>query len=386
MKATAPTEEMPKSQRGGDLPRGAEPAAVPILPAIPSTAPSNPSNPPNPSNEANPAMPGAMPGAIPPAIPAANPVAIPTGIPAGASSAGSLDGQSGACRPWAFAVQVLAAFRRNQGMLLSGAVAYYMLLSIIPLMLLLLVALSNLVPEARLLEAVREELNLFMPGMADTVTSQLGQFLVNRHLIGWLGFLVLIFFATMAFTLLENAMSVIFFHRVAIHRRRFLVSALIPFLFIAMIGAGLLFITFAGSALEALSQTQLEIFGRHWGLDGLSVPLIYVLGLSGQVLLFTSLYLVMPHGGIATRHALVGGLVAAILWDISRHVLVWYFKTLSLVNLIYGSFAGAVVILLTFEVAALILLLGAQVIAEFERCKLPDQEGDGRDGGHFFST
>lgn len=181
-------------------------------------------------------------------------------------------------------------------------------------------------------------------------------------------------------------MSVIFFHRVAIHRRRFLVSALIPFLFIAMIGAGLLFITFAGSALEALSQTQLEIFGRHWGLDGLSVPLIYVLGLSGQVLLFTSLYLVMPHGGIATRHALVGGLVAAILWDISRHVLVWYFKTLSLVNLIYGSFAGAVVILLTFEVAALILLLGAQVIAEFERCKLPDQEGDGRDGSHFFST
>ena len=382
MKATAPTEEMPESQRGGDLPRGAEPAAVPILPAIPSTAPSNPSNPPNPSNEANPAMPGAMSGAIP----AANPVAIPTGIPAGASSAGSLDGQSGACRPWAFAVQVLAAFRRNQGMLLSGAVAYYMLLSIIPLMLLLLVALSNLVPEARLLEAVREELNLFMPGMADTVTSQLGQFLVNRHLIGWLGFLVLIFFATMAFTLLENAMSVIFFHRVAIHRRRFLVSALIPFLFIAMIGAGLLFITFAGSALEALSQTQLEIFGRHWGLDGLSVPLIYVLGLSGQVLLFTSLYLVMPHGGIATRHALVGGLVAAILWDISRHVLVWYFKTLSLVNLIYGSFAGAVVILLTFEVAALILLLGAQVIAEFERCKLPDQEGDGRDGSHFFST
>ena len=278
------------------------------------------------------------------------------------------------CRPLTFAVRVLRAFRRNQGMLLSGAVAYYMLLSIIPLMLLLLVGLSNLIPEPQLLEAVQEELNLFIPGMAETVTLQLEQFLLNRHLIGWLGVLVLIFFATMAFSLLENAMSVIFVHRVAVHRRHYLVSALIPFLFIALIGAGLLFITFASSALEALSQTQWELFGQRWGLDGLSVPLLYLAGLGGEVLLFTSLYLVMPHGSIATRHALVGGLVAAILWEISRHVLVWYFKTLSLVNLIYGSFAGAVVVLLTFEVAALILLFGAQVIAEFERCQGPEEE------------
>lgn len=277
------------------------------------------------------------------------------------------------CRPLTFAVRVLRAFRRNQGMLLSGAVAYYMLLSIIPLMLLLLVGLSNLIPEPQLLEAVQEELNLFIPGMAETVTLQLEQFLLNRHLIGWLGVLVLIFFATMAFSLLENAMSVIFVHRVAVHRRHYLVSALIPFLFIALIGAGLLFITFASSALEALSQTQWELFGQRWGLDGLSVPLLYLAGLGGEVLLFTSLYLVMPHGSIATRHALVGGLVAAILWEISRHVLVWYFKTLSLVNLIYGSFAGAVVVLLTFEVAALILLFGAQVIAEFERCQGPEE-------------
>jgi membrane protein len=217
-----------------------------------------------------------------------------------------------------------------------------------------------------------------MPGMADTVTEHLGQFLVNRHLIGWLGFVILIFFSTMAFTLLENAMSVIFFHRVAIHRRHFMVSALIPFLFIALIGAGLLFITLTNGAIEALSQTQWQFFGRAWGLDGLSAPLLYLLrsGRPGAPLHVPSIWS-CPLGGIAIRHALVGGLVAAVLWEISRHVLVWYFKSLSLVNLIYGSFAGAVVLLLTFEVAALILLLGAQVIAEFERCKLPQNEAIG---------
>jgi membrane protein len=38
-----------------------------------------------------------------------------------------------------------------------------------------------------------------------------------------------------------------------------------------------------------------------------------------------------------------------------------------MVNLIYGSFATVVVALLSIEVIALILLFGAQVIAELER-------------------
>jgi YihY family inner membrane protein len=87
-----------------------------------------------------------------------------------------------------------------------------------------------------------------------------------------------------------------------------------------------------------------------------------------MVLMLTAFYLVMPVGRIALRHALVGGVTAALLWELTRHMLVWYFSTLSLVNVVYGSLASAVVVLLSFEAAALILLFGAQVIAEFERC------------------
>ena len=83
--------------------------------------------------------------------------------------------------------------------------------------------------------------------------------------------------------------------------------------------------------------------------------------------MLSSLYLVLPFGQITISHALLGGTTAAILWEITRHVLVWYFAKLSLVSVIYGSFATAVVILLSIEIASVILLLGAQVIAEFER-------------------
>ena len=81
----------------------------------------------------------------------------------------------------------------------------------------------------------------------------------------------------------------------------------------------------------------------------------------------TSIYLVMPVGRLSVRHALIGGITAAFLWEMTRHVLVWYFSTLSLVNVVFGAFATVIIILLTLEAAAIILLFGAQVIAEYER-------------------
>jgi len=82
--------------------------------------------------------------------------------------------------------------------------------------------------------------------------------------------------------------------------------------------------------------------------------------------MLTSIYLVMPVMPITFRNALIGGMAATILWEIVRRVLVWYYSVLSMVNLIYGSFATAVVALLSIEAAVLILLLGAQVIAELQ--------------------
>jgi YihY family inner membrane protein len=75
----------------------------------------------------------------------------------------------------------------------------------------------------------------------------------------------------------------------------------------------------------------------------------------------------MPVGRISLRHALSGAVTAAVLWEIVRRLLVWYYSNLSLVNIIYGSLATTVVALLSIEAAVLILLLGAQVISEFDR-------------------
>ena len=86
-----------------------------------------------------------------------------------------------------------------------------------------------------------------------------------------------------------------------------------------------------------------------------------------SVLVLSSIYLVTPVGRLHWRHALLGGISAAVLWEITRHVLLWYFSQLSQVKTVYGSLATSIFVLLSLEIAATILLLGAQVIAEYER-------------------
>ena len=269
--------------------------------------------------------------------------------------------------PVAFAWRTLRGFRANQGLLLAGAVAYYALLSIVPLLILIVIALSHLTDPVALLQTLQRYLEWLVPGQAGAVVRELSNFLDHRDVMGGVLLLTMLFFSSLAFTVLESAMSVIFLHRARVRRRHFLVSALLPYLYILSLGIGMLLVTLVAGSLQAIGQEQVELLGRSWSLSGVSGALLYLLGLGGEILVLTSVYLVMPVGRLRLSHALAGGVTAALLWEITRHALVWYFGTLSQVSVVYGSLTTAIVVLLSLEIAAALLLLGAQVISEFER-------------------
>ena len=269
--------------------------------------------------------------------------------------------------PLTFAWTVLKGFRANQGLLLAGAVAYYALLSIVPLLILSVIVLSRVIDEALLLATLARYLEWLIPGQSASVVGELSNFLNHRDVVGWVLLATMIFFSSLAFTVLENAMSVIFLHRVAIRRRHFLVSAVLPYCYILFLGVGLLLTTLVAGSLQAIGQESIDFLGRSWSLNGVSGVLLYCLGLAGEVFVLTPVYLVMPVGRLSFRHALVGAVTATALWELTRHVLVWYFATLSQVSVVYGSLTTAIVVLLSLEIAAALLLLGGQVISEFER-------------------
>jgi YihY family inner membrane protein len=229
-----------------------------------------------------------------------------------------------------------------------------MMLSLIPLSAVLMVVFSQFFNQELLMESITSEVALIAPGFVPTLTEVLDGFLQNRNVVGWIGLLVLLFFSSMAFRVLEDCIAIIFHRPLPTLKRKFWVSALMPYLFVLIVGAGLILVTSANAIIDAIIHNQI---GR----------IIYLIGVLGQVLLFTLFYKIMPVAKVSFRRALAGGLTAAILWEITRHLLVAYYTKVSIVNVLYGSMATIIIVLLTLEAVALILLLGAQVIADLQR-------------------
>jgi len=272
--------------------------------------------------------------------------------------------------PIAFALQVLKAFLANQGLLLAGAVAYYALLSIVPLLILVVIALSQIIDQDVLLATLRGGLEYVVPGEGTAVVAELKAFLDHRQVIGWVLLITMLFFSWLGFRVVENAFSVIFLHRVVERRRHFIASLLLPFGYIIFIGAALFVTTLVLTDLMTIGGSQLMFLGHRWSLSGFSLFLTYVVGVIGEILFFSAFYYFMPVGRRSAEHALIGGAAAGALWEIIRHALGWYFGTLSQVSVVYGSLTTTIIVLLSLEVAATLLLLGAQVIAEYENIEM----------------
>ncbi len=277
--------------------------------------------------------------------------------------------------PWVFTRRVLKSFLANQGLLLAGAVAYYALLSIVPLFILMVMALSHFVDQAALLQIIAVALEYAAPGQGKAVAAELKSFLDHTESVGWVLLLTMFFFASLGFRVMESAISVIFLHRIERRKRHFAVSLLLPFGYIFIIGVVLAVGTLLGVDLVRLGDHSVGLFGHAWSLDWFSRTAIYLGGVLAEMLLISAIYYFMPVGRLTAHQALVGGVSAALLWEIVRHVLGWYLATLSQVSVVYGSLTTAIVVLLSLELAATILLVGAQVIAEYERIEIRPAEG-----------
>ena len=277
--------------------------------------------------------------------------------------------------PLDFALTVLRNFRKNQGLLLAGAVAYYALLSLLPMIILLVLWLSHWVDQAELLATLQRYLEWLVPSQAAAVLADVSSFIDNGVSIGVVLLGTLVFFSSLTFSILQKAMAQIFAHRHATKKRHALVAALLPYSLLLLAGIALFGITVLSLAIHSLTRESITLFGAEWSLRRLSGPAFYGIGLAGEILILTLFYIVLPVGRTRLRHALLGAAVITLIWEIVRHVLVWYFATLSSASIVYGSLTTAVVVLFSIELAATLLLLGAQVISEYEQLERRLDEG-----------
>ena len=270
-------------------------------------------------------------------------------------------------RLWRFAKRVVVRFHRNKGLLLASAVAFNALLSLVPLIGLVLVILSLFVEPDVLLSVINDQLEKAVPQSAQHISGAITSFLEGRALASGVGAGVVIFFSAIAFRTLDDALSTIF-QSTRPHKRRHPVFALVlPLLFMGIVTLAMVVISLVVTAIETVPDQHFMLLGFDVSVVASAKQATSALSIVALVALFASFYRIMPEADVSMRSAIIGGAIAAALWELLRRLLAYYFANLSLVGVIYGSLTTVIVLLFTFEAAAIIVLLGGQVIAELLR-------------------
>ena len=255
-------------------------------------------------------------------------------------------------QPLAFCAAIARRFYEERALQTAGSLAYTTLLSMVPLLTVAL-AIASAFP---VFEHAIETLQTFLfdnvlpdtPGL-DAVTEQIDSFTRNAGrltAIGIIGFMVT---AVMLMLTIDYALNRIF----RVQRRRSLVHNVVIYWAVLTLGPVLIGVS--------LSITTMGLAG--WlGLETLNLMARVLL--PGLPFLFTCaalalLYGVVPARRVELRHAVIGGIVAGIGFEMAKRAFALYLQQVPTYALIYGAFATIPIFLIWLYVSWVVVLAGA---------------------------
>ena len=96
---------------------------------------------------------------------------------------------------------------------------------------------------------------------------------------------------------------------------------------------------------------------------GALADIVHVVTFLLAVVGFTLLYVIAPARPVKWRHGLIGGLLAAAAFEVSRAIFAWYVANSPTYEILYGALAAVPVFMLWVFVFWMIVLAGAAVTA-----------------------
>ncbi|WP_421865493.1 YihY family inner membrane protein [Motiliproteus sp.] len=248
-------------------------------------------------------------------------------------------------------------FIANQGILNAAAMTYTTLFAVVPMMTVTYAMLAS-VPSFQGLGPQLESMifDNFVPSTGAAVKEYLSGFAGQARSLTGIGILFLVITAFMMLKSIEKTFNRIWQVR---EPRRGLPSFLIYWAVLSLgpvlLGLGLGLTSYVTS-LPLVSDATDVIGGRERLLALL--PLL----LSGAA--FTLLYAAVPNCTVRLRHAMVGGLLSALLFEAAKRGFAMFVSLSPSYQLVYGAFAAVPLFLLWIYISWIIVLLGAQ----FVRC------------------
>ena len=249
---------------------------------------------------------------------------------------------------------------------LSASLAFYTILSLIPFLSLLFSGTAYVLgsSESGLRMAV-SFLSQWFPHAGSLMVEGASEISQRAVVIGLVGFLSMLWTASVIFSSLEYAMGVVF--RVQ-QRRNFLKGRLLA-LSMVPTSAMVFVLSFSVTAISGSLQEMKPIL---WGIDlaewsflefliGYLFPyLILTLG-------FTAVYKIIPNAPVPFPHALAGGASCAFLFEAAKHFFTWYFQGCGRYGLTNGALEALIILVLWTFYSACILLFCAEVISAYRR-------------------
>jgi membrane protein len=262
-----------------------------------------------------------------------------------------------------FAVKVAARFVEDDCFNLAASLTYTSLLSLVPLATIALTVAAAFPAFRELTSRLHDFLaeNMLPPTVASTVASYLDQFARSAAGLTAVGVAFLGVTAILLMLTIEQAVNVIW----RVKYPRPLVFRILVYWGVLTLGPLLI-----GGSLTITSYLVGVSLGYTNGAGAGSI----ILGLVPLLLTgiaFILIYFVVPNRWIQLRHAAIGGLTAALLFELMKRGFALYIARFPSYTLVYGAFAAVPIFLLWVYLSWLVVLLGAVITATLPDLAFP---------------
>ena len=260
----------------------------------------------------------------------------------------------------------------NGGHVSAAAIAYYGLVSLFPLVLLLLSVLGFVFPVTALAERLVAYGADLLPGLGDFFRQSLEQLVLHRGSLGLTALVTLVWSASGAFASLSRTLDLVWETPLTVDPGQAFAGPVRAPASVGLwrrvravgvvAGVGILFL------LSVLATTYLRLAERVQALPRVGpfgpntvMGLLGVAPVLVTALVFLAIYALIPRRPPPWRALWPGTVVATGLFELAKGCFTWYALHLRRYAWVYGSVTTAIVMLVWFYVVALVVIYGAEV-------------------------
>lgn len=236
----------------------------------------------------------------------------------------------------------------------AASLSYTSLLALVPLLTVVFVTVSAFPAFHSWRESTEGFLfDNFVPGVGDQVRMHLLQFTHKAQGLQAVGVAVLLLTVLLMMSTVESTFNVIW----GIKRKRpfvvrFLVYWSVLTLGPILIGASMIATSFVIS-LPLLTEVSVPAY--------LKTQVIAVFPLVTTTTAFVIFFKLIPYRPVPLKHALVGGIVASLMFEVAKHGFAFYVTNFPTQQIVYGAFATVPIFLIWIYLSWIIMLLGAEI-------------------------